>query len=189
MLKAAGGDLGGLRDAIPNAATRRLIFERCAMFSYGKSAGMKALLALMIAFVPVLMVLMAFPELGDQVPMKVNAAGEVLRYGSKGELLFLPVMGFMLSAATVAMGLKQARKYGDDLTMATITFTRAGRNAIVQGVVFVAATGILLYGVLPGSVRVLVKISSQVLPLSYFVVYCSCCLRGRLVFGWFFLDG
>ena len=62
MPKAAGGDLGGLRDAIPNAATRRLIFERCAMFSYGKSAGMKALLALMIAFVPVLMVLMAFPE-------------------------------------------------------------------------------------------------------------------------------
>ena len=112
--------------------------------------GMKALLALMIAFVPVLMVLMAFPELGDQVPMKVNAAGEVLRYGSKGELLFLPVMGFMLSAATVAMGLKQARKYGDDLTMATITFTRAGRNAIVQGVVFVAATGILLYGALSG---------------------------------------
>ena len=45
---------------------------------------------------------MAFPELGDQVPMKVNAAGEVLRYGSKGELLFLPVMGFMLSAATVS---------------------------------------------------------------------------------------
>ena len=112
MLKAAGGDLGGLRDVIPNAATRRLIFERCAMFSYGKSAGMKALLALMIAFVPVLMVLMAFSELGDQVPMKVNAAGEVLRYGSKGELLFLPVMGFMISAATVAMGLKQARKYG-----------------------------------------------------------------------------
>ena len=146
MPKAAGGDLGGLRDAIPNAAIRRLIFERCAMFSYGKSAGMKALLALMIAFVPVLMVLMAFPELGDQVPMKVNAAGEVL----KGELLFLPVMGFMLSAATVAMGLKQARKYGDDLTMATITFTRAGRNAIVQGVVFVAATGILLYGALSG---------------------------------------
>ena len=82
--------------------------------------------------------------------MKVNAAGEVLRYGSKGELLFLPVMGFMISAATIAMGLKQARKYGDDLTMATITFTRAGRNAIVQGVVFVAATGILLYGALSG---------------------------------------
>ncbi len=115
MPKAAGGDLGGLRDVIPNAATRRLIFERCAMFSYGKSAGMKALRALMIAFVPVLMVLLAFPELGDQVPMKVNAAGEVLRYGRKGELLFLPVMGFMLSAATVAMGLKQARKYGEDM--------------------------------------------------------------------------
>ena len=135
---------------ITDAAAWWLDIERCVMFSYGKSAGMKAMLALLIGFVPVLMVLMAFPELGDQVPMKVNAAGEVLRYGTKGEMLFLPVMGFMLNAATIAMGLKQARKYGDDLTMATITFTRAGRNAVVQGVVFVAATGILLYGALSG---------------------------------------
>lgn len=121
------------------------------MFSFGKDNGMKAMLALLLAFVPLVAVLMIFPQLGEQVPMKVSSAGEVLRWGSKWELMLIPVFGFMLSGATIAMGVKNAKSYHDDANLAVITFQRAVRNALVQSVVFIVATAIILYGVYNGS--------------------------------------
>lgn len=121
------------------------------MFSFGKENGMKAMLALLLAFVPLIAVLMVFPQLGDQVPMKVGSAGEVLRWGSKWELMLIPAFGFLLSGATIATGIKNAKSYKDDANLAVITFQRAVRNALVQGVVFIVATGIILYGVFTGS--------------------------------------
>lgn len=120
------------------------------MFSFGKQNGMKAMLALLLAFIPLIVVLMLYPQLGDQVPMKVGAAGEVLRWGSKWELLLIPAFGFLLAGATIAMGLKNAKSYQDDANLALITFQRATRNAIVQGIVFIVATGVILYGVYSG---------------------------------------
>ncbi len=42
------------------------------MFSFGRQNGMRAILALVLALVPLVGVLMLFPQLGDQVPMKVG---------------------------------------------------------------------------------------------------------------------
>lgn len=105
----------------------------------------------MLSFIPLIAVLMVFPQLGDQVPMKVSSAGEVLRWGSKWELMLIPAFGFLLSGATIATGIKNAKSYRDDKALAVITFQRAVRNATVQGIVFIIATGIILYGVYTGS--------------------------------------
>ena len=121
------------------------------MFSFGKENGMRAMVALVLAFIPLVAVLMIFPQLGEQVPMKVSSAGEVLRWGSKWELMLIPAFGFMLSGATIAMGIKNAKSYRDDENLAVITFQRATRNALVQGVVFIVATAIILYGVYSAS--------------------------------------
>ena len=48
------------------------------------------------------------------------------------------------------MGLKNAKSYRDDANLAVITFQRATRNAVVQGIVFIVATGVILYGVYSG---------------------------------------
>lgn len=120
------------------------------MFSFGRQNGMRAILALVLALVPLVGVLMLFPQLGDQVPMKVGSAGEVLRWGSKWELVLIPAFGFLLSGATISMGLKNAKSYRDDANLAVITFQRATRNAVVQGIVFIVATGVILYGVYNG---------------------------------------
>ena len=120
------------------------------MFSFGRQNGMRAILALVLALVPLVGVLMLFPQLGDQAPMKVGSAGEVLRWGSKWELVLIPAFGFLLSGATISMGLKNAKSYRDDANLAVITFQRATRNAVVQGIVFIVATGVILYGVYSG---------------------------------------
>ena len=82
---------------------------------------------------------------------RVSSAGEVLRWGSKWELMLIPAFGFLLSGATIATGIKNAKGYRDDKALAVITFQRAVRNATVQGIVFIVATGIILYGVYTGS--------------------------------------
>ena len=83
--------------------------------------------------------------------MKVSSAGEVLRWGSKWELILIPAFRFLLSGASVATGVENAKSYRDDKTLAVITFQRVVRNATVQGIVFIVATGIILYGVYTGS--------------------------------------
>ncbi len=128
----------------------RAIEKGYDMFSFGRQNGMRAILALVLALVPLVGVLMLFPQLGDQVPMKVGSAGEVLRWGSKWELVLIPAFGFLLSGATISMGLKNAKSYRDDANLAVITFQRATRNAVVQGIVFIVATGVILYGVYSG---------------------------------------
>lgn len=120
------------------------------MFLFGKQNGIKAMAAIMLSLIPLIAVLTVFPQLADQVPMKVSSAGEVLRWGSKWELLLIPAFGFLLSGATIATGIKNAKSYRGDKTLAVITFQRAVRNATVQGVVFIVATGIILYGVYTG---------------------------------------
>lgn len=120
------------------------------MFEFGKKEGMLGIAALVLAVVPFVMVMAFWPGLGDQVPMKVNVAGEVLRWGAKWELLAVPLLGFLLAGATIATGRKQAKGYRDDALMAQITFSRSMRNAIVQDVVFVVATAFILYGAVSG---------------------------------------
>lgn len=121
------------------------------MFSFGKKNGVKAALALVLSFIPLVAVFMVFPQLGDQVPMKVSSAGEVLRWGSKWELVLLPGLGLLVSAATIVVGLRNAKSYRDDANLAALTFQRAARSALVQSVVFVIATAIILYGVFSGT--------------------------------------
>lgn len=119
------------------------------MFKYGKRAGTIGIIAMCLALVPLSMVLGMWPTLGDQVAMNVSA-GEVVRWGAKWELLIVPALGFMLVSATCASGLRQAKKYSDDTTMAQLTCSRFMRNALVESIVFIVVTGVMLYSAVTG---------------------------------------
>ncbi len=120
------------------------------MFEYGKKAGMMGVASIVLICITFAMVFVAWPQLGEQVPMRVNTDGEVLRWGSRWELVAAPVLGLALEIGTFMSAFKLAKRYADEPTMAELAFGRYMRNALVQGVVFVVATGLILFGAVTG---------------------------------------
>lgn len=121
------------------------------MFEYGKKAGYMGIGACVLIGIAFLMVFIAWPELGEQVAMRVGEGGEVTRWGSRWELVAAPVLGLALVVGTFMTAFKLAKKYSDEPAMAEMAFQRYMRNALVQGVVFVVATAFILYGALSGA--------------------------------------
>lgn len=121
------------------------------MFEYGKKAGIMGTVAIVLICISFAMVFVAWPQLGEQVPMRVSSAGEVLRWGSRWELVAAPVLGLALEIGTFMTAFKLAKRYTDEPAMAELAFSRYMRNALAQGVVFVIATGLILFGALTGT--------------------------------------
>ncbi len=120
------------------------------MFQYNKKDGVLAIVALALAIVPLFLVFIYLPQLGDSVPMRISSSGEVLRWSSKYELLIAPVLSIVLVLATFVTAWRQAKRYADDPSMAGMTVHRHMRNAVVQSAVFVVATGLILYSAVYG---------------------------------------
>lgn len=112
------------------------------MFNYGKRAGIMGALLLVLAVIPVMVAIMVVPGLPDLVPMKVGAAGEVLREGSRFELLVAPALCFVLSLATYASAGKQARAQKGEAA-SRFTAERYLRNGLVTAVVLNIANAYL----------------------------------------------
>ena len=72
------------------------------IFRYGKKGGVMAIFLLVLAVIPILLAIIYVPQMADQVPTKVNAAGEVLRWGSRYEMLVAPALCFLLSVGRSA---------------------------------------------------------------------------------------
>ena len=116
------------------------------MFKYGKKAGYMSIAVAVLALIPVVAALIAYPQLGEQIPMRVNEAGEVTRWGDKIEILLMPLLCLAVTAGTYVTGVRGATKYGDrEPAMARITYERAMRNGLVVGVVFNLALAYVLY--------------------------------------------
>lgn len=121
------------------------------MFQYGQKENAKIFLSIFLAVIPLMIVVMYLPQLGDSVPMRVSTSGEVLRWGSRYELFLAPVLSLLLCAATLLTGSSQAKRYKKDPALASATIQRYVRNAIVQDVIFIVATGIVLMAALTGT--------------------------------------
>ena len=119
------------------------------MNRFGKKAGVMGVVLLALALLPVIVAVIFLPTLPETVPMKIDAAGKVLREGKNYELLFAPALCFVLSIATYMSAAKQARTQ-DNATMASLTCERYLRNGIITAVVLNLATAYLFFMVLTG---------------------------------------
>lgn len=120
------------------------------IFRYGKKGGVMAIFLLVFAVIPILLAIIYVPQMADQVPTKVNAAGEVLRWGSRYEMLVAPALCFLLSVATLGSAFKQANLQKDSKVMARLTYERFVRNGMVTAVVLNLANAYLLIMVMTG---------------------------------------
>lgn len=58
----------------------------------------KKWLLILLTFLPIILILLVFSHLPNQIPAHYNFAGEVTRYGSKYELFIFPLLALLLSA-------------------------------------------------------------------------------------------
>ncbi|WP_085830057.1 DUF1648 domain-containing protein [Collinsella vaginalis] len=121
------------------------------MFRYGTRGGVMFIALVVLALIPLVTAAVVVPGLADSVPMKIAADGEVLRYGSRFELLMLPALCTLLGLATAGSAGKQAReRKGESEVTARMTYERYLRNGLVTAVVLNAANAYLFYMVLSG---------------------------------------
>lgn len=121
------------------------------MFRYGTRGGIMCIALAVLAFIPLVVAVVMVPGFADSVPMKIASDGEVLRMGSRYELLVLPVLCALLSLATAGSASRQARAHEDESdAMARMTYERFLRNGIITAVILNAANAYLFYMVATG---------------------------------------
>ena len=119
------------------------------MFRYGTRAGVMGIALIILALIPLVGAALIIPGLPESVPMKIAASGEVLRTGSRLELLVAPVLCFLLSVATIGSARKQAEPHGAS-AMAQSIYERFLRNGLITAVVLNLASAYLFYMVVTG---------------------------------------
>lgn len=119
------------------------------MFSYGKRVGIMSVALLALSVVPILVTIMLWPGLPDDVPMRVAASGAVERTGSKFELLVAPAFCLVFSLATYANAGKKAREQRGEATAAAVC-ERYLRNGLVIAVVLNIASIFIYYMAITG---------------------------------------
>lgn len=119
------------------------------MFKYGRTAGILSIVLVVLAIVPLLAAISYVPGMPDQVAMKVSAAGEVERWGSKWEMLVVPALCLVFSLATYANAGKQAGQH-DSEAMSRAVALRYLRNGIITAVVLNIANAYVLYMAVTG---------------------------------------
>ncbi|QWT17314.1 DUF1648 domain-containing protein [Collinsella sp. zg1085] len=120
------------------------------MFLYGKRNSILSVIVVLLAVIPAIVAAMYVPGMAEQVPMHISSAGEVLRLGSRWELLYVPAFCLLLSLATLGSAHKQARAHKDTPAMAEAVYTRYVRNGLVMALVLNVATVVQYYMVLSG---------------------------------------
>ena len=121
------------------------------MFRYGTRGGVMCIVLAVLAFIPLVVAVAVIPGLAESVPMKIASDGEVLRMGSRYELLVLPVLCALLSLATAGSASRQAGAHAaESVSMARMTYERFLRNGIITAVILNAANAYLFYMVTTG---------------------------------------
>ena len=121
------------------------------LFNYGRRAGVMSVILVVLAIVPALVALSFWPGLPERVAMKVSAAGEVERWGTKFELLVVPALCFAFSLAAYANAGKQAREHaGESEGVVRSVCERYLRNGLVIAVVLNLANVYVYYMAITG---------------------------------------
>lgn len=121
------------------------------MFRYGKSNGIMGIVLLVLGVVPLVVAAFLVPQMADEIPSKFNAAGEVIRWGSRTDLLIIPGLCVLLSAATYFTAHRQARANADSPVVAEMVFRRMLRNGLVTAVILNVFSLYFLYSAYTGT--------------------------------------
>ena len=122
------------------------------MFRFGKKNGYLAIALLVLGVIPVLVAIFVVPQLPESIPTKFDAAGEVVRWGSRLDTLFVPVLCFLLSIATYVSGRRQATAQAvESEILAEQGFGRFMRNGLVTAVILNVANAYFMYTALTGT--------------------------------------
>ena len=123
-----------------------------SMFKYSKKAGYLSVATIVLALVPVVLAIIIVPGLPDQVPMRWDTSGEVIRYGSRYEMLIPAVMsvafGFGIYIQTIRKAAEHAKS---SMTMAVSTAERFMKSGVITTAVINVANFYLLYVTLTGT--------------------------------------
>jgi uncharacterized membrane protein len=101
---------------------------------YGRDAKITTIALLVVALIPLVVAAVVLPQMADQVPMRFDSSGEVLRWGSRWELLIVPAVALIFGVASVAYGRMQAKKHTESETMARMVYVRNVRSGLVLAV-------------------------------------------------------
>ncbi len=126
--------------------------SKFSMFKYGKKAGYLGVATIILALVPTVIALAVIPGLPDQVPMRWDSAGEVIRWGSRYEMLIPPVMAIAFGFGIYVQTMRKAAEHAkDSMIMAVGTAERFLRSGVITTAVINVANFYLLYVTLSGT--------------------------------------
>lgn len=118
---------------------------------YGDRAGWFSLALLVMACISLVATLIIFPGLPDQIAMRFDSAGNVLRWGSRFEVFLLPVLNLVFSVATYWSAGKQAGAQRSSHTVAQLTVVRYLRNGIVTAIILNLVDVYILFSAVTGT--------------------------------------
>ncbi|MDN0070361.1 DUF1648 domain-containing protein [Collinsella ihumii] len=126
--------------------------SKFSMFKYGKKAGYLGVATIILALVPTVIALAVIPGLPDQVPMRWDSAGEVIRWGSRYEMLIPPVMAIAFGFGIYVQTMRKAAEHAkDSMIMAVSTAERFLRSGVITTAVINVTNFYLLYVTLSGT--------------------------------------
>ncbi len=122
------------------------------MFKYSKKAGYMGVATIILAILPVVLAIIIIPGLPETLPMRYNEAGEVIRWGSRYELLVAPTLAV---AFGFGIYIQTARKCADhareSAAMARSTAERYMLSGVLTTGVINICNAYLLYTSLTGT--------------------------------------
>lgn len=122
------------------------------MSQFGKKAQVLGIVLIVLAIIPVATAIVCLPQMPEVIPMKFDAAGEVVRSSTRFEMLIVPILATLLCLATYMSAGKQARAHAEESeAMARMTAERYLRNGVVTGVVLNLANAYMMYVALTGA--------------------------------------
>lgn len=121
------------------------------MFRYGKTNGYLAILLIALGVLPVVLAAILVPQMADSIPTQFDAAGNVTRWGSRFDLLYVPALCFLLSAGTCLTAFRQARLSDDSHAIAAMTFRRYVRNGLVTSVIINVLNAYMMISAMTGT--------------------------------------
>lgn len=121
------------------------------MFQYGRVNGYLTVALIVVGVLPLAITFFVVPQLPDSVAMAFNSAGEATRFGSRYELLWVPVVSMLLAIATLINARRSANANCDSRVAEELVYRRGVRNGVVIGVLLTACTIYLLYSAYTGT--------------------------------------
>lgn len=121
------------------------------MFQFGRMNGYLTILLIVLGITPLIMALIAIPQMPETVAMAFNSSGEATRYASRYQLFLVPAIALLLSIVTCVMTRRQAAERQESQAVVELAYRRAIRSGVVFAVLFNACTVYILFTAYTGT--------------------------------------